>query len=38
MKVWLGVIGRACIEFIIILLFVSFATGASMFSACPPAG
>jgi hypothetical protein len=28
MKVWLGVIGRACIEFAIILALISFAAGA----------
>jgi hypothetical protein len=28
MKVWLGVIGRACVEFVIILLLASFAAGA----------
>ena len=30
MKVWLGVIGRACLEFVIILVLISFAAGASM--------
>jgi hypothetical protein len=29
MKSWLGVVGRACIEFIIILILLSFAAGAS---------
>jgi hypothetical protein len=29
MKSWLGVIGRACLEFAIILILVSFAAGAS---------
>ncbi len=38
MKVWLGVIGRACIEFVIILLLVSFAAGAAMFVATPSDG
>ena len=28
MKVWLGVIGRACLEFAIILVLISFAAGA----------
>jgi hypothetical protein len=35
MKVWLGVIGRACIEFLIILILVSFASGATSFVASP---
>jgi hypothetical protein len=30
MKVWLGVIGRACLEFVIILVLLSFAAGASI--------
>lgn len=38
MKVWLGVIGRACIEFIIILVLVSFAAGASTFVSSPSEG
>jgi hypothetical protein len=38
MKVWLGVIGRACLEFIIILVLVSFAAGASTFVASPSEG
>ena len=29
MKVWLGVIGRACLEFAIILVFISFTAGVS---------
>ncbi len=29
MKAWLGVIGRACLEFAIILVLISFAAGAS---------
>jgi hypothetical protein len=29
MKSWLGVIGRACLEFVIILILLSFAAGAS---------
>jgi len=29
MKVWLGVIGRACLEFSIILVFISFTAGVS---------
>ena len=29
MKSWLGVLGRACLEFIVILILVSFAVGAS---------
>ncbi len=37
MKVWLGVIGRACLEFAIILILISFAAGASL-SIGAPAG
>jgi hypothetical protein len=29
MKAWLGVVGRACIEFVIILILISFTAGAS---------
>jgi hypothetical protein len=35
MKVWLGVIGRACIEFLIILALLSFAAGAAATVAAP---
>jgi len=38
MKVWLGVIGRAFIEFIIILALISFAAGAAMFVGLPTGG
>jgi hypothetical protein len=38
MKVWLGVIGRACIEFVLILILVSFAAGAAIFIASPSGG
>jgi hypothetical protein len=38
MKAWLGVIGRACVEFAIILVLISFAVGASMSVATPSAG
>lgn len=38
MKVWLGVIGRACIEFAIILILVSFTAGAALFIAVPVGG
>jgi hypothetical protein len=30
MKIWLGVIGRACVEFAIILVLISFVTGAAI--------
>jgi hypothetical protein len=35
MKVWLGVIGRACLEFAIILVLISFAAGASTSISAP---
>ena len=35
MKVWLGVIGRACLEFAIILVLISFAAGASQTISSP---
>jgi hypothetical protein len=35
MKVWLGVIGRACLEFAIILILISFAAGASIAISAP---
>ena len=38
MKVWLGVIGRACVEFTIILILVSFAVGAAMSVSLPLGG
>jgi hypothetical protein len=38
MKSWLGVIGRACLEFVIILIIISFAAGASASVAEPPDG
>jgi len=38
MKVWLGVIGRACIEFSIILVLVSFSAGAAAFVSVPSGG
>ena len=38
MKVWLGVIGRACVEFAIILVLVSFASGAAVSVAAPSGG
>jgi hypothetical protein len=38
MKSWLGVIGRACLEFVIFLLLLSFATGASASVGIPSGG
>jgi hypothetical protein len=38
MKSWLGVIGRACLEFAIILILISFATGASTSVAASSSG
>ena len=38
MKVWLGVIGRACVEFMIILILVSFAAGAALSVSLPLGG
>jgi hypothetical protein len=38
MKAWLGVLGRACLEFAIILVLVSFAAGASVSLAAPSGG
>jgi hypothetical protein len=38
MKVWLGVIGRACIEFAIILALVAFTAGAVHSVAAPSSG
>jgi hypothetical protein len=35
MKSWLGIVGRACVEFIIILILLSFAAGASISVALP---
>jgi hypothetical protein len=35
MKSWLGVVGRACLEFVIILILLSFAAGASTSVALP---
>jgi hypothetical protein len=35
MKSWLGVIGRACLEFAILLILVSFAAGVSLSVAIP---
>lgn len=38
MKSWLGVVGRACIEFVIILILISFAAGASASIAASTSG
>jgi hypothetical protein len=38
MKSWLGVIGRACLEFLIILILIAFAAGASSSLAAPSGG
>ena len=38
MKSWLGVVGRACIEFVIILTLISFAAGAAAFIAASSGG
>jgi hypothetical protein len=38
MKVWLGVIGRACIEFAVILLLISFAAGTTQSLSLPVGG
>jgi hypothetical protein len=35
MKSWLGVVGRACLEFVIILILLAFAAGASTSVALP---
>jgi hypothetical protein len=38
MKSWLGVIGRACLEFLLILALISLAAGASLFLAQESSG
>jgi hypothetical protein len=38
MKSWLGVVGRACLEFVIILILLSFAAGASTSVSLPADG
>jgi hypothetical protein len=38
MKSWLGVVGRACLEFVILVILLSFAAGASTSVALPADG